>query len=274
MRRRDAIPAILLGAPGLSFSAIPPPSAGDSAAAVLLDVRTRALLEVRNADVASRLLALPGSTVKPFALRALLRLGRIAPRDAYACPGSLTIAGRSFNCSHPPMAKPMCIDTAIAYSCNCFTAHFAARLQPGELAAEFARDGLASPNGQIEPARTPDAIRLQALGEDSVRVTLMGLSTAYRTLGLHSDSVILAGLEGAVEYGTAQLAAVAGLKVAGKTGSVGAAGRRMAWFAGFAPSRSPEVVCAVLLHGQSGGGDAAPVAGQMLTAWRSTRRRP
>jgi len=52
---------------------------------------------------------------------------------------------------------------------------------------------------------------------------------------------ILDGMEDAVEYGTAQLARLEGIKVAGKTGSIRTAdGARLAWFGGFAPSRSPK----------------------------------
>lgn len=269
MRRRDAIAALLVGPPARAEPAKQPASLtaqmqGAQGAALLLDLRSRARLAVHNPGVADRLSAPPGSTIKPFALSALLRLGRLTPRDALPCPGRLTIAGRSLNCSHPPVAEPMRIDTALAYSCNCFTAHFAARLQPGELAADLNRAGLSASS-----ATTPDAIRLQALGEDNVHATLAQLAGAYRTLALHCDPAILAGLEGAVVYGTAQLAAVPNLKVAGKTGSVGASASRLAWFIGLAPSTAPEVICAVLLHGQSGGAGAAPIAARILTAWRA-----
>jgi len=65
---------------------------------------------------------------------------------------------------------------------------------------------------------------------------------------------------------------VAGVRVAGKTGSSRtAAGNRIAWFAGFQPSRSPEVVVAVMLAGRSGGSDAAPVASEILEAYRKGR---
>jgi cell division protein FtsI/penicillin-binding protein 2 len=60
---------------------------------------------------------------------------------------------------------------------------------------------------------------------------------------------------------------VAGVRIAGKTGSVRTAGGAMiAWCAAFAPSRAPSVVVTVMLQGRSGGGDAAPVAGRILQA--------
>src|SRR5687768_1743802 len=104
----------------------------------------------------------------------------------------------------------------------------------------------------------------------------MELATAYRSLALNVErpemQTIVAGLEGAVEYGTAQHAAQRVVKVAGKTGSVRSnEGDSIAWFAGFLPSRAPEAAIAVMLRGRSGGADAAPVAGRILEAWREGR---
>src|ERR1017187_1425474 len=64
-------------------------------AGVLLDVRSR----------------------HPIAMRAaLLRNGKLSATEAWPCPGRLTIAGRSFDCSHPRLDFPMRVETAIAYS--------------------------------------------------------------------------------------------------------------------------------------------------------------
>jgi cell division protein FtsI/penicillin-binding protein 2 len=124
--------------------------------------------------------------------------------------------------------------------------------------------------------RSVEANRLQALGQEGVAITAAELAIGYRWLALGADrpemQAVVDGLVGAVEYGTAQLARVEGLPVAGKTGSSQTAdGARTAWFAGFAPARSPEVVVTVMLQGRSGGTDAAPVAGRILAAWRSGR---
>ncbi len=75
-----------------------------------------------------------------------------------------------------------------------------------------------------------------------------------------------------MEFGTAQRAHVAGMNVAGKTGSVRTDdGAMFAWFCGFAPAvstatASPSVVVTVMLGGRSGGADAAPVAAKILEA--------
>ena len=273
MLRREA----LVWLAGAACAATPADS--EEGTAVLVDVPKRRLLAVRGGPAAGRVLLPPGSTLKPLVLAALLKRGKLTDRETFACPGSLTIAGRQLNCSHPRMDISMRVETALAYSCNCFVAHMAERFEAGELAGELARSGLTSPTGlladdeaggRIPPARGPDAIRLQALGEAGIAVTVAELAMAYRLLALHAAPAIVSGMEGAVEYGTAQNARVTGVSVAGKTGSVRMEnGEHVAWFAGFLPSRGPEVAVAVMLQGRSGGSDAAPVAGRMLEAYRA-----
>ncbi len=280
MLRREALP-VLLGAGALTQARAILTIEPFAGAALLLDVRTRRLLASHGREQAARLLAPPGSTLKPLVLAVLLKRAKLAARESFPCPGRLSIRGRSFNCSHPRLDVPMRIDTALAYSCNCFVAHMAERFEPGELARELDAAGLSAPSslfgtaeasGRIAPAAGADANRLQALGEDGVLVTLAELAMGYRFLALGAPPPILDGLEAAVEFGTAQPARVAGAKVAGKTGSVRAEdGARIAWFAGFFPSRAPEVVVAVMLQGRSGGSDAAPIAGRILEAYRTAR---
>ncbi len=236
-----------------------------SGTAVLLDVRTRRTLAVHSPEAADRELALPGSAIKPLVLDALLRTRKLRPDETFPCPGALTIAGRQLTCSHPPLDRPIDARAALAYSCNNFVAHFARRFSPGELAAQLERTGLAT-TGKVTRAEHDTQV-LQALGEDRVLVTASGMAAAYRLLALNIPDSIVAGMEDAVAFGTAQHARVAGLKIAGKTGSA----QRIAWFAGFAPSRSPEVAVAVMLHARSGGSDAAPLAAKILEAWHAGR---
>src|SRR5581483_236465 len=236
-----------------------------SGGALLLDARTRAVIGVHNPDFVSQALLPPGSTVKPLVLASLLSRGKLRPDESWPCPGGLRIAGRSLDCAHPRLAEAIRPRTAIAYSCNCYVAHMAERFGAGELARELKRFGL---SGHFKSAATPDATKLQALGEDGVVVTISDMAAAYRQLA--GPSVIIEGLEDAVEYGTAQRARVDGTTVALKTGSVrSTAGLSLAWFVGRMPSRAPEVVVAVCLQGYSGGSDAAPIAGKILRSWRS-----
>ena len=251
--------------------------------ALVVDVRTRKSIAAHGAAAATALLAPPGSAIKPLVLAALLRARKIGPEESFPCPGRLRIGGRSFDCSHPRLATALRVPAALAYSCNCFTAHFAERFERGELAAALERAGLSSltgllgtaeVRGRIPVAADPEANQLEALGEEPLLVTAAELAVGYRmlalTVGRPEMAPVIEGLEGAVEYGTAQLARVDGVRVAGKTGSVRTGtGARIAWFAGFAPSRAPEVAVTVMLQGRSGGSDAAPIAGRILDAWRA-----
>lgn len=288
MQRRQAV-ALLVGAAAGRAAKTPAdlnrfvdPGSG---AALLIEVRTGQLIAVNSEEAAGRRRMSPGSTLKPFVLFSLLQTGRLSPDTSFLCPTRLSIGSRRLDCSHPRLSLPMRLDTALAYSCNCFVARMAERLERDEPAKGFVSFGLASRTGlvgsdeavgAIASPSTPDAQRLQALGEGGVVVTAVELAVAYRRLALKAAlpemQPILAGLEGAVEYGTAQRAAVAGVRVAGKTGtSRSAAGNRFAWFAGFLPSRAPEVVVTVMLAGRSGGSDAAPVASKILEAYRRGR---
>jgi cell division protein FtsI/penicillin-binding protein 2 len=253
--------------------------------ALLLDVRSGRMLVLEGADIARRWVGPPGSAMKPLSLFALLEANKLSASDEYFCPGRLTLNGRSLNCSHPYVAAPMNVSRAIAYSCNCAVAHFAQRFEPGELGAHLRREGFSSESrlapgweamGSVDSAARGPASQLQALGETGVSSTPLELLAAYRRLALRAGEPVLGpiieGLEDAVAFGTAQAARVDRVRVAGKTGSVRTtAGARAAWFAGFAPSRAPEVAAVVLTQGRSGGTDAAPIAGRMFGSYFTGR---
>ncbi len=209
---------------------------------------------LKNSGDADTWVAPPGSTVKPFVIAALLRAGKLNARETYLCRGTNRIAGRNFTCSHPTGLPPFDAARIVAYSCNGGVAHFAERFTPGELASALREAGFRVGVGDV---------RLQALGEEGGWTTPSELARAYRRLALQRDPVILEGLEGAVQYGTAQAAGIEGVSVAGKTGTaMSANGLHAAWFAGFAPSREPEFVVVVAVQGHSGGSDAAPLAAE------------
>jgi cell division protein FtsI/penicillin-binding protein 2 len=283
MLRRTALGALFGGGSQGIMGAVPGLRAffgSAHGAGLVLDFRTRRLVAVEGADLARKWLLPPGSTLKPFSLLALLEARKLTANEQFPCPLKLSVSGRSLACSHPPLAVPMDVSSAIAYSCNCFVAHVARRFASGELARSLVRSGFSSrtallgdqeASGQVEPAYTAEASQLQALGEYGVLVTPLELLTAYLRLASAATRAemasIMEGLEGAVEYGTARLARVPGVKVAGKTGSVRTSGGvNAAWFSGFAPSRAPSVVVTVVVQGRSGGADAAPIAGQILGA--------
>ncbi len=244
---------------------------GAHGAAVLVDRKSLRLIAVHAPELAAGSAGPPGSTLKPLVLNSLLGRGLLRADDCFPCPGDLRLEGRSFACSHPPLGVPLTVRTAIAYSCNCFVAHYASRFRAGELALELARWGLASRTnwfGEREgTGRVWDAaVPLQSLGEDGVMVTPASLAMAYCRLLSRAAPAVLAGMADAVSYGTAQRAQVTGMNVAGKTGSVRTpAGTFVAWFAGFTDA----ALVTVMLQARSGGADAAPIAGRMLEAhWK------
>jgi cell division protein FtsI/penicillin-binding protein 2 len=257
-----------------------------SGCALLLEIRSKRLLYVQGELVTREWLAAPGSTVKPISLWALLRSGKLKPDETFLCPLHLRLAGLQMNCSHPRLPFPVNATGAIAYSCNCATAHFAERFRGNELAHLYQELGFESATGllpsaemigHVQQALYGEQLQLQALGERGVRVTALEMAEAYRRLALRAHEAtflpILEGLEGAVEAGTGQRAQIADKKVAGKTGSVEVqSGLHAAWFAGFAPSRDPEVVVTVLTQGRSGAEAAAPIAGDLLRRYFSMGR--
>lgn len=204
----------------------------------------------------------PGSTCKPFTMQALLQANRLRPAETFLCPGELRVGNHNLTCSHPRGLAPLDAARVIAYSCNCATAHFAQRFRPDELASALRQYGFRVNSGSD--------VRLMALGEEGVLVTPLILANAYRRLAGNAEPPVREGLEGAVQYGTAQGAAVAGLSVAGKTGTViTSGGLHAALFAGFEPSRAPQYVAVVIMQGRSGGADAAPFAAELFR-----RRKP
>jgi stage II sporulation protein D len=244
--------------------------AGKTGAVLVAEVATGKLLAQHGREGAAARRVAPGSAVKPFVLRALLETGKLEAGAALPCPRVLELAGRRLDCTHPAVGFPMDPATALAYSCNNYFARMAARLGEHGLAEAL------SQVGRVRLAATAEELQLQALGEAGIEVTPLDLLSGYRRLALEKGkgsarlAPLFAGLEGAVEYGTAQLARPQGLTVAGKTGT--SAGRH-AWFAGYAPAEKPEVVVVVLIEGGRGGSAAAPVARAIFEAWARGRPR-
>ncbi|MCX6843569.1 MAG: penicillin-binding protein 2 [candidate division WOR-3 bacterium] len=83
--------------------------------------------------------------------------------------------------------------------------------------------------------------------------------------------VVKLGLERVVELGTGTGARIKEISIAGKTGTAQNPPKPdHAWFVGYAPSNTPEVVFAVLVENAGHGGVvSAPIAGQLIQAYFS-----
>lgn len=256
---------------------------GKAGAVAVLDVASGKLIASWNLKLAAQRLAAPGSTVKPFVLDELLRAGKIRAEQRLVCRRPLYIEGRRMDCSHSPAITDLDAADAIAYSCNSYFAAVATQLRPQELEDGYRRAGFTSltriaPSevaGDISIASSTGQLQLQALGDWGIEVTPLELVSAYRGLALQKRrnetglaAPVFAGMERSVQYGMAHSAQPAGITAAGKTGT--AAGRGTAhthaFFAGYAPAESPEIVLVVYLE-NGFGADAAAIAAPIFTAY-------
>ncbi len=133
--------------------------------------------------------------------------------------------------------------------------------------------------GQGEILVTPlQMANLVALIATSGRVAaprfLLGSEPVFRQrveLNPHLDHLawVRSCLEQVVDVGTGTAAHLAGIAVAGKTGTAqNPHGDDHAWFMGYAPAGTPEVALAVILENAGhGGAKAAPVAGRWLWSY-------
>lgn len=255
-----------------------------SGTAIVLEVRSGQVLAAYHPDVAARRLARPGSAFKPFTLLALLRSGKLSATDSLVCRRTLRVGRHDLSCFHP-QTGPLQAGSALAYSCNDFFATFGSRLTARELQATFTKSGFAAPTGLlpdevagfIHLAHSDEERQLQAVGEGDMKITPLEMLAAYRTLAIRridpeasvADRVIFQGLEDAAAYGMSRLASSPETKVAGKTGTTIADDGHWTngWFAGYAPADKPEIAVVVFLERGTGPSDAAPLAGEIFSAW-------
>jgi len=263
--------------------------AGRSGSAVVLDVASGKVLAAYRLDAAGQRLALPGSSVKPFTLLALLESGKVNGETTLLCKRPLVIGGHRLSCTHPDVQRPFDPASALAYSCNSYFTSVATRLTPAELRNSFLKYGFGAASG-LEPkeaagsvalARNQAELQLQAIGEWGIHVTPLQLLHAYRDLALlsqHHEATLVplfAGLEGSVSYGMGHLAQPdSAVKVAGKTGTslVEEGAWRHGWFAGYAPAEKPEIALVVYLEKGNGPADAAGVARAIFGAFAAGSR--
>jgi len=180
-------------------------------------------------------------------------------------------------------------EQALTWSCNSYFAELAGTLKPEDLRQALSARGLLAATGlapdeslaAFREPRTREQVQLAALGVEGIRVTLLELAEAFRSLAseiaAHPESIaaktVTAGLTDSASFGMAGAASLGGVPVAGKTGTASqeSGGGTHGWFIGLAPAQAPQVVVAVYLPAGRGT-DAAQVAASLLSA--SPLRRP
>ncbi|MGJ5818270.1 penicillin-binding transpeptidase domain-containing protein [Paludibaculum fermentans] len=195
----------------------------------------------------------PGSAIKPLTWMNLPR--RVPAR----CTTPFFIGGRRLDCTHVPILTKVDGEVALAASCNSWFAEMARSLDARSFHHKLQQYG-----ARAKLAGRMEDLQLQALGLEGVEFTVMALAKAYLQVVASPDPILRSGLERAVTEGTGQLAALANLQVAGKTGTTSEG----SWFAGFAPARQPKVI--VVAHTRLGHGatDAAPAAREIFEWWQ------
>jgi len=167
---------------------------------------------------------LPGSIVKAVALVAALEDGIVRADSNHMCRRTVTVDGQKYVCAHPDVKRPLSPAEALAYSCNDFFVSLAPRLSRGSLNKTRLAAGLppiaaATPMsaalvGLAGPRTSPRAMidvlaRLAGAGTD----TPVPMSAATK-------AVLLDGLRGAADYGTASAFKAGGVSALAKTGSI------------------------------------------------------
>lgn len=224
---------------------------------------------------------LPGSTLKPFVLAALLERNLLKQNERLECPGGFRLGERNLECIHVRNAGPLDAVEALAASCNYWFAVMARRLGPDQLLKALRRVGLSA-----QRAPSEEQLCLQALGLAHVSASPWTLARAYcALLQTGPPALVLEGMRAAVERGTAQHALSERAWIAGKTGTApgGLPGSSAGWFGGWAirmdklgcPDAKaslclhsrPGIVFAARIAGGTGGGAAADLGKEIVERW-------
>lgn len=280
MTRRDWLLSALPMMPpfGGRCLASPGTTSANSGDAAAFDSASRKLI-MQQGDC--RRSGLPGSTLKPFVLAALLERNLLKQNERLECPGGFRLGERNLECIHVRNAGPLDAVEALAASCNYWFAMMARRLGPDQLLKTLRRVGLSA-----QRAPSEEQLCLQALGLAYVSASPWTLARAYcALLQTGPPAMVLEGMRAAVERGTAQHALSERAWIAGKTGTApnGLPGSSAGWFGGWAirmdklgcPAEKasmclhsrPGIVFAARIVGGTGGGAAADLGKEIVERW-------
>jgi len=275
--------------------------AGEAGAIVVLDPKDGSLLGLAQkngqASNPANVARHPASSVKPFLALAALAEGKLNPVETVTCDGPRQIDGETFTCFHDH--GEIALERSLRTSCNHFAYEIATRLSPEAIAKHFRGFGLGKASGLLpkslgdeETGRVPEGPgKLAAsIGHGELVATPLQIAKAYAAL---ATGRIPARVDAPLDYRQSQLdhvrralvstvenpegsghaSRVAGLKIAGKTGTAElpdptAEGfQYLSWFAGWAPADDPQVVVVVQLESKkTAGASAAPAAKRVFEA--------
>jgi stage II sporulation protein D len=207
---------------------------------------------------------LPGSIVKVATLIAALETGVVGQTTRMICPREVVIDGRRVTCSHPDVGRPIGPAEALAHSCNAYFANVAARLRREALDRVLVQLGL-PPTSPVTPLASA------AVGLDGTRVPpdrLLGAFVRFASgsarFGDGTRRVVLDGLRGAAEYGTASVFRQRGISALAKTGTAPMpAGGFEGLLVAVTPADRPARGIVVMAPGGAGF-DAARIAAELL----------
>jgi cell division protein FtsI (penicillin-binding protein 3) len=253
----------------------------------------------------------PGSTVKPFTVAAALKSGTVTPHTLISTsPGWYMVRGHTIQDVHD--YGTLSVAKVISKSSNVGASKIALGMPAEALWEAFARVGFGALTGSGFPGESPGVVtdfthwrkveRATLSFGYGLSVTPLQLARAYavlandglaptvsfvvsdppqtvrRVLPEHVVRQVREMMEAVVsDQGTAPAAAVAGYRVAGKTGTVYkstsggyAQHRYVSVFAGMAPAAQPELVVVVMVNeptrgGHYGGVVAAPVFSRVMS---------
>jgi penicillin-binding protein 2 len=280
-------------------------------AIVVIDPQSGHLRAVVNAPLAFQNAFPPGSTIKPFTTLAALHSGVITKDTRMRCPGKYKRDDAIDNCSHPANQDPFGPVGALAYSCNYYFATIGERLERDSFASLLSDFGFGQATGiDVERESTGVLARERWQPESAVgegwflQVTPIQMAMAYAALvnggrlltPTHGPakavraqlriedqerSILLAGMRGAIMYGTAEKADLASLPayVVGKTGtSTQFQGfRSQGWFVGVGFQDDKQTgpwdaqLLVVVFMKNAHGSEAAEVAAPIFEAFAGTR---
>jgi SpoIID/LytB domain protein len=215
---------------------------------------------------------LPGSIVKTVALVAALEQGVITPDSSRMCRRVVKADGQTFVCSHPDLKRPLSPAEALAYSCNGFFASLAPRLSRESLNAARMAAGLppiagttpmaSAILGLAGPKTTP-----RALVDVMARIAGVGKDKPV-PMKPETKAVLLEGLRGAAEFGTASAFKTGGVSALAKTGTIlMPSGAALGLVVALTPADKPARAIVVAAPGGAGM-DAAAIAVEELTRVR------